>query len=740
MPAVHCPQCQTKFNVAESALGKSARCSKCQHRFVLELPKPAADDGYELAPLDAPMPTSSSVLPSFASAPTEASATSPLGPTRSPVGTLAEPEGKPRRERTSQPPWVLPAAIGAGVVSLLVMAVVGFLVVRSFGGSSGGGGMGNPFAAKPIVGEAQRALPGDYSPVVPAPLSDANAATWKVTPDGSELASGLKTAIPLVNPNVGAVLFAAPPAAKFALLAIDPRESKLEWIQHDLRADEPLARIPLADPEGSAQDSRDTPRRRLAGSLRDARFLAALSPSGSFLALRSLEAARHIDVWSADGKHVAKVETPSEVTWLGIADGDRLLVLAGDRLSGYELPAGKQAFDLATAITGRPQLSPGRKWIAGFTGKSVDIHAAADGSVAGTLPLPPKWFEKAHAGAPPLKGGVVFQPDGKTLVGLFCPSDLYVTQWDTATGKAQDAFRVPYLHSQRYLGTRAIWCGPRQLLLSSLDLLDLDLRTTVVTYGNDPEEARWLGDSPDGRYWRIARDVRSLVDDSAFAVGTDPVTKGSPEFVVQGAVTILAASTVPDAKTAAALSAARKGFVWHPGMDIRVELDPSTPADEREKTLEAISHGLAQQGYAINPKAKFGVRFNARLGNDRVQGKMTKMLGPNYAEYEVVAGVVGTAMMQVVDDQGRPVMGLGGTGAGVSATNESGGAESVWRQIREIVGRTRAPRLFFRDADGKLVPVPTEQAMAIEGIYDPPPEAGKSNSNESNWLQTDRAK
>jgi hypothetical protein len=134
------------------------------------------------------------------------------------------------------------------------------------------------------------------------------------------------------------------------------------------------------------------------------------------------------------------------------------------------------------------------------------------------------------------------------------------------------------------------------------------------------------------------------------------------------------------------------------------------------------------------------VRFNARLGNDRVQGKMTKMLGPNYAEYEVVAGVVGTAMMQVVDDQGRPVMGLGGTGAGVSATNESGGAESVWRQIREIVGRTRAPRLFFRDADGKLVPVPTEQAMAIEGIYDPPPEAGKSNSNESNWLQTDRAK
>jgi predicted Zn finger-like uncharacterized protein len=44
MPAVHCPQCQTKFNVAESALGKSARCSKCQHRFVLELPKPAADD------------------------------------------------------------------------------------------------------------------------------------------------------------------------------------------------------------------------------------------------------------------------------------------------------------------------------------------------------------------------------------------------------------------------------------------------------------------------------------------------------------------------------------------------------------------------------------------------------------------------------------------------------------------------------------------------------------------------
>jgi len=728
MPAVHCPHCRAKFNVADTALGKSARCAKCQQKFILEMPKAAADDGYDLAPLDVPAPTSTTVLPSLVSAATEETTAAPSRGIHLPPPARNQRDQTPMRDASSQPAWVLPVAIGGGVVMLLVMAVVGFLVLRSFGGSSAGGGssIGNPFAAKPIVADGQAALPGDYSPVVPAQLADADSASWKVTPDGVELGSGLKSAI-VASADVRAVLFAAPPTAKAAMLNASPRDGSLEWTLHDLRGDQPPLRIPLAEPEGQANS-------------RSANFLAALSPSGSFLALRGLAARNRIDVWSADGKHAAKVEVPSEFAWLDIADGDRLLVVAGNRLLGYDLPDGKQVFDVATAITGRPQLSPGRKWIAGFTGKSVDFHAATDGSLAGSLSVPPKWFENTLAGGPPLSGGVVFRPDGKTVAGLFCPGDLCVAIWDVATGKAKDAFRIPYLHTQDYLGTSALWCGERHLLLSTLDLVDLDLRTRLVKYRGDPSAERWIGNSPDGRYWRIARDVRPGrdIDDGSFAPGTDPVTKGSPEYLREKAGKLLAASTIPDMKTAAALAAAKKGYVWHPGMEIRVELDPGVPKDEREKTLEAIAYGLAQQGFTINPKAKFGVRLAAKLGNDRVQGKMTKVLGPNLAEYEVVAGVVGNAALVVVDEQGQAMMGLGGTGASVSATNESGGDDAVWRQIREIVGRTRAPRLFFRAADGKLVPVPIEQGLAIEGVYEPPLEAGTSETNESYWLTKDR--
>jgi hypothetical protein len=51
---VQCPQCGKHTTVPESVLGKTGRCSACQHRFVIEAPKTAAeDDEFGLSPAEA---------------------------------------------------------------------------------------------------------------------------------------------------------------------------------------------------------------------------------------------------------------------------------------------------------------------------------------------------------------------------------------------------------------------------------------------------------------------------------------------------------------------------------------------------------------------------------------------------------------------------------------------------------------------------------------------------------------
>src|SRR5688572_10391194 len=66
MPSIQCPHCSAKLNVPEAALGKNARCPKCQQKFLVQAPPPPDEldaFGISPAPLDEPDPFGASPAP-----------------------------------------------------------------------------------------------------------------------------------------------------------------------------------------------------------------------------------------------------------------------------------------------------------------------------------------------------------------------------------------------------------------------------------------------------------------------------------------------------------------------------------------------------------------------------------------------------------------------------------------------------------------------------------------------------
>jgi predicted Zn finger-like uncharacterized protein len=98
MIAFSCPGCQATFKLADEMAGKSARCSKCNHRFTVPAAKPKA------APVSAPAPVA---------APRAMPAAAPraMSPKRPPMPEVMEAEivDEPAPPRRAKPPEIMEA-------------------------------------------------------------------------------------------------------------------------------------------------------------------------------------------------------------------------------------------------------------------------------------------------------------------------------------------------------------------------------------------------------------------------------------------------------------------------------------------------------------------------------------------------------------------------------------------------------------------------------------------------------
>ncbi len=740
MLSTSCPHCGMALAVPANAQGRTGRCSRCKQTFTIQLgplqpePRPAAEEvPYAVAPAGEdegaadteavyegcevveeepegwaetkppapvrrsarPAPTAAG-LPDDQNRPRKDRRPAPLPSTVDVQKALTGPERKRssrrKRSKTSIGTWI--TVVLGGVILIGGFGLVLWLVRP--------GGTLNNAAPTPPSGpvlEPRAGTPDSW--VSPSPTPSARA--WKVTPDPVAPPSGLLSAFPLVAGDVKAVAFAMPAEAKAAV--VHATAKGLEWVRYDLRKTEPTGRMPLAMPEKEIGN-----------------VVAALSPSGDRLACAISADPPAVVVWSAEGKELARVACSAKEPprWIGLADETRLLVFGGGKLTGHDLPSGKVAFTIA--LKAGPVLSPGRKWLAAFTGTGFEWFATADGSSGGTLPLPEGWYDpkRQYPGAISATANptpaLAIHPDGQLAAGLAfgLHRNLLIAVWDLRSGAGKEAMVLPLAHIKDQLSVDAVWCSDRRLLLASGQLVDLDLHTWISSYTLGDTEL-CTGPRPDTRCWRLAE----LTADEADRAAAKPALAAQAETLRRHRL-LLAATTLPDSETTAALAtAAQHGLLWHPGIAVRIEVVGDCPASFRDTAIGKLANGLSIKGYRIDPAAKVTVQVAGNGGN-REQTDV-KPINGTWAEYQRNTYYVLQAWLEV-RPQGRGVLlHTDRVEVSIKAWKSQFPELDGWTQVMNTLWNPSLPRLALVSADETPLALPEMSRMGIDDILDAPP-------------------
>jgi hypothetical protein len=447
--------------------------------------------------------------------------------------------------------------------------------------------------------QAREPLPGSLTSwVPPVALASAKAADWQVKVDGVDPPAGLPSAFPV--PGAGKVEWFtfAPKVAQVAVVMYrDPEtlDSTFDWLQYDLRQGGPPTQVRFSD--SSAPEVR---RLRPNEGLYPA--VCALSPSGKRLAICSGASPFFVGIWSRDGKHVGSLKPPVgergeiRATWVGFSDDDHLCwVLFGNDLTRREVATDKIVGKIEQ-ITAPPALTPDGKWLITPAAGKLVFCQASDGKRAGEISLPDGW------GAPAGKTTVAVHPSGREIAVLLTnkDEDMLLAVWDLATGQVKDAMFQSYRASQKKMTGRLLWAGKRRLLCDTI-LFDLDLHAALCPSVTVPGITTATGPaSPDERVWCI-RDITNTewlgADDKLRPLaGTPPARR------------FLTAASVPEA-ISGRLDEARKGFLWHPGVSLRIVAAHSVPAKHRSALVESLAADLAKEGYRIDPNAPITVEI-----------------------------------------------------------------------------------------------------------------------------------
>lgn len=226
--------------------------------------------------------------------------------------------------------------------------------------------------------------------------------------------------------------------------------------------------------------------------------VAALSADGTRLAVCDPTDSRRVDVWAEDGTRIQGLRPyeDASIDWLGWSES-RLLVLAGGKLSAWNIETGVALFEVAGEYTTPVAFAPSSSWLAIARSDGCDLVDAETGGCLARCLRP----QNSH----PYRDLAV-SPDGRRLAGVrdeHGPSrdgkfstESAIDLWDLTTGQS---IAVP-VRLKPELG----WRSTRQLLASasySLELIDVVIGDVVWTSWSEGGPSNPPEVTPDGKVW-----------------------------------------------------------------------------------------------------------------------------------------------------------------------------------------------------------------------------------------------
>lgn len=547
--------------------------------------------------------------------------------------------------------------------------------------------------------------PGAKSWAPSVTLASADPATWKITADEVKPAADLKSYVALELRMAGGAAFARPDAAQAAVIdqvAGPNNRIVLDWVRCDLKQTKPIGRVHLWQA--------DTPQEELLQPGNDnVPLLVVLSPSGDRLATA---VGQRVWVWSKDGARVAYFKVPQTtkpVGWIAFAGEERLWTHVDGNLQLHALPGGDVAASGPKQMW-LPLMTPGGKWLAGVVGQELVVLAAADGSRAGSIPLPAEWRPQTIAMEP-----------GGTQVALAMANnraDTLIGVWDLASGKLANSVEQTYARVQQRLAEyRLHWCG-KDVLLCSHTFFHLGLKEILAAEGR--ADSIPAGPAPDGRLWV----VRTLADPAQ----VQQLQSAAAEEL-KTASALLAAATLPPAKYDS-IFRDPAAFAWHPGVAVNVVLS-GVPAKFQDAVAAGLADAMAQQGYRVDPQAKLKLELNVKfeadgqmVGKDIPKEQWSPRMKEHVKKFPIDKWVELVTVKNLVidgiayDAAGKPAFGTR-LPLFSRAVDKDGGDEPLWQALAKWEMDLSLPKTFFRDPAGNRVVLPTSIVPGIDGLVDP---------------------
>ena len=236
--------------------------------------------------------------------------------------------------------------------------------------------------------------------------------------------------------------------------------------------------------------------------------LLAVSPDASCVLLIDTEDRQRLDLWSLDRKqHIVgwrpyQEEPPAarEVVWASIVAADHLLTLSEEgKLVAWQLPDCKALCAVGPLSIPSPRLSPDGSHLAVWAKTGLLILDSTTLATLGTLNLPFLPIDLDDESRT-----LAFNARGTQLAAVVRGRrDRRLLCWDLVTGKREAEFPIDGLGGVSNLK----WAGPRQLLLSGQQFIDVDLKCTVW-HLQGLAGGRPIVQSADSNYWHIGIALR----------------------------------------------------------------------------------------------------------------------------------------------------------------------------------------------------------------------------------------
>lgn len=378
--------------------------------------------------------------------------------------------------------------------------------------------------------------------------------------------------------QVDGIRFSSPAAGQVVLLtrvseAGQPDRSRLT--RYDVAAGKSVSQADLPDRAVLLDVSPD-------GTRALVRLTFGLTPDD-----RPAASQTRLDVWElseAEGRHIvgwepgAKEDVPPAVPVGAVfLDGDRVVTLAEDgALTLWNLAGSKAVYTVQTGGRGPLVATPGRKFVALFTGMTFGAFEAGTGAFRGLLAPPRQTLAACPEAA--------FSPDGLQLAAVLRRPAQSVAAWDVKTGRTAHEVDAPL-----GLGPGLHFGSPGYVVAGGA-LFDLAAKKPVWLYVENPN-CRNVPVSPDRRHWAI----------------TQPAFK---EPILQ-AVDAPTAEVASAARPAVALAPPRLG----PGAALAVRLDLEGFTGDQAAFETALAKALAgvlgERGLRLDPNADLTLVIDA---------------------------------------------------------------------------------------------------------------------------------